>query len=146
MLIGQRTIQDTVNIDSYVLKLDTTGNVIREKTFGGPRIERTFYGAETNQGDYLVSGLVLPYDNTKADILLLKIGKEGELVWSKTYGEKEVQDISHSFARNSDGKVFTMTGYIESAQPGFHDALFMQLDEDGKLLVTKRHHTERICG
>ncbi len=141
LLIGERIIQDTVDRDSYLLKLDTSGNIIWEKTFGGPRNERTYYGAETNQGDYLITGSILPYNNGKADILLLKISREGDLIWSQTYGEKEVHDISHSFSRNKDGKAFTITGYIGSAQPGFHDALFMQVDADGKLLVAKRHTT-----
>ena len=141
LLIGERIIQDTVDRDSYLLKLDTTGNIIWEKTFGGPRNERTYYGAETKQGDYLITGSILPYANGKADILLLKISKEGKLVWSKTYGEKEVHDVSHSFSRNRDEKTFTITGYIGSVQPGFHDALFMQIDENGKLLITKRYST-----
>lgn len=141
LLIGQRTLVDNVNIDSYIIKIDTAGNIIWEKVFGGPRMERMFYGAETRQGDYLLSGVISPYENDKADILLLKITKAGELVWSKSYGEKEIHDISHSFNRNSDGRTFTLTGYTESSKAGFHDALFMQMDEEGNVLTTRRHHT-----
>ncbi len=141
LLIGERILQDSVNRDSYILKLDTAGQVIWEKTFGGPRIERTYYGAETTEGDYLISGSIMPYDNGKADLLFLKINKLGELIWSKTQGEKEVHEISHSFLRNSDGKTFTVNGYIGTTNPGFHNAFFLQMDGEGKVLRSKQHHT-----
>ena len=140
LLIGQRN-HDSTNIDSYVLKIDTAGNLLWEKTFGGPKNERTYYGAETPDGDFLITGSTLPYHNNKADILLLRISPQGNLIWAKTYGEENVHDIAHSFCQNKNRKNYTLTGYIESAQPGVHDGLFMQLDESGNLLTQKRHHT-----
>ena len=140
LLIGQRNI-DTTNIDSYIFKIDTAGNLLWEKTFGGPMMERTYYGAETVNGDYLVTGSILPYKNNKADILLTRISADGELRWTKTYGKENVHDIAHSFCINRDKTKFTLTGYVESSIPGFHDGLFIQLDEHGNVLAQKRHHT-----
>jgi hypothetical protein len=140
LLIGQRNI-NADNIDSYIIKIDTAGNLLWEKTYGGPLMERTFYGAETPAGEFLISGSVLPYKNNKADILLIKISKNGDLLWTKTYGEENVHDIIHSFGLNRDRKTFTAIGYIESGKPGFHDALFMQFDGEGKLLRKQTHHS-----
>jgi hypothetical protein len=140
LLIGQRNI-DSTNIDSYVLKIDTAGNLLWEKTYGGPKMERTYYGAETINGDYIITGSILPYSNNKADILVMKISADGQLNWMKTLGEENVHDIAHSFCRNRDNKTFTLTGYIESSQRGVHDGLFMQIDGEGKVLSQKRHHT-----
>ena len=140
LLIGQRNI-DSTNIDSYILKIDTSGNLLWEKTFGGAKDERTFYGAEAVDGDILISGLILPYKNNKADLLIMRISSSGDLRWSKTYGEENVHDIAHSFCLNKDKKTFTLTGYIESLHAGFHDGLFMQLDENGNVLTQQRHHT-----
>jgi hypothetical protein len=140
LLIGQRNI-DSTNIDSYILKIDTSGNLLWEKTFGGSFVERTFYGAETARGEYLISGLILPYKNNKADILLMKITKEGDLRWSKTIGDENVHEIVHSFSLNKDKKTFTMIGYTESSQEGVHDGLFMQIDDKGNILTLERYHT-----
>jgi hypothetical protein len=140
LLIGQRN-HDSINIDSYILKIDTSGNLLWEKTFGGPKTERTYYGAETPGGDFLITGSILPYQNSKADILLTKISKNGELIWTKTYGEENIHDIAHSFCLNKDKKNYTLTGYIESSKTGFHDGLFMQFDENGNLLTQKRYST-----
>lgn len=140
VLVGQRNI-DQVNIDSYIFKIDTAGRLLWEKTFGGPGNERTYYGAETLNGDLYIIGSTLPYNHSKADILLLKLTRNGELAWTKTYGEENVHDIAHSFSLNRDKQTFTLTGYIGSSVAGVHDGLFMQLDRDGKVLTSKRHHT-----
>jgi hypothetical protein len=139
LLIGQRNVEPGKNIDSYILKIDIDGNLIWEKCFGGSFMERTFYGAETQGGDFIISGLILPYKNNKADIFLLKLNKNGEQLWTKTYGEEKVHDIVHSLSLNSDKKTYTMTGYSETIREGFHEALFMQIDENGNLLKKQTH-------
>ena len=133
LLIGQRNVGPGYNIDSYVFKIDDKGNLLWEKVFGGNLPERTYYGSETPDGNFLISGSTLPYQTAKADIFLLKINRSGELIWTKTYGAENVHDIVHSFSRDKDGKTYTMTGYAETKE-GFHGVLFMRIDENGKLL------------
>ena len=139
VLIGQRNMKEG-NIDSYVLKIDMNGNLLWEKTFGGPFVERTFYGAEIAGGDLLISGLTLPHGNNKADIYFLRLTKNGELIWNKSYGEKNVHEIVHSFCVNSDKKTYTLTGYSETAKEGFHEGLFLQIDENGNVIRKKAHN------
>jgi hypothetical protein len=134
LLIGQRNVGPANNIDSYILKIDDKGNLLWEKTYGGNFPERTYYGSETPDGDLLISGSILPYQTAKADIFLLKLNRNGELIWTKTFGAEAVHDIVHSFCPNRDGNTYTMTGYSETAKEGFHQGLFMQIDEEGKLL------------
>jgi len=141
LLIGQRNVGPGKNIDSYILKIDGKGNLLWEKCFGGSFPERTYYGGETTNGDFLISGSILPYETSKADIFLLRINKNGELVWEKTIGEEKVHDIIHSFCKNKDNKTYTLTGYSETAKEGFHEGLFMQIDENGNLLKKQTFDT-----
>ena len=141
LLIGQRNVGPGNNIDSYVLKIDDKGNLLWEKCFGGSLPERTYYGGEIPNGDFLISGSVLPYGTAKADIFLLRINKHGEIVWVKTIGEEKIHDIIHSFSRNSDKKTYTLTGYSETAKEGFHEGLFIQIDENGNLLKKQTYDT-----
>jgi len=134
LLIGQRNTGPGNNIDSYVLKINEKGDLLWEKTYGGDLPERTYYGSETPNGDFLISGSMLPYQTAKADILLLKLNKNGEMIWRKTFGEENVHDIAHSFCRNKDQETYTLTGYTGTAKEGFHEGLFMQIDEHGNLL------------
>ena len=141
LLIGQRNVGPGKNIDSYILKIDDKGNMLWEKCFGGSLPERTYYGGEIPNGDFLISGSILPYETAKADIFLLRISKHGELVWTKTIGEEKVHDIVHSFCRNRDKKTYTLTGYSETSKEGFHEGLFMQIDEHGNLLKKQTYDT-----
>ena len=141
LLIGQRNVGPGNNIDSYVLKIDDKGKLLWEKCYGGNLPERTYYGGETPDGDILISGSMLPYASAKADIFLLKISASGEQRWIKTIGEEKVHDIVHSFCRNSDKKTYTLTGYSETAKEGFHEGLFMQIDENGNLLKKQTYDT-----
>jgi phage-related tail fiber protein len=141
LLIGQRNAGPGNNIDSYVIKIDDKGNLLWEKTYGGVFPERTYYGGELPNGDFLISGSVLPYQTAKADIYLLRIDKNGNLVWSKTLGEENVHDIAHSFSKNKDGKTYTLTGYSGTVKEGAHEGLFIQIDEHGNLLKRQTHDT-----
>ena len=141
LLIGQRNVGPGNNIDSYVLKIDDKGNLLWEKCFGSSLPERTYYGGEIPSGDFLISGSILPYPSAKADIFLLRINKNGELVWTKTIGEEKVHDIIHSFCQNSDKKTYTLTGYSETVKEGFHEGLFIQIDENGNMLKKQTYDT-----
>jgi hypothetical protein len=141
LLIGQRTMQDGKDIKSYILKLDTAGTVIWEYVSNDKFIQRSFYGAETPEGDYLLSGLVLPYANNKADIWVQKLDKNGKAIFSRTYGNRDSHDIAHSMCLNKDGKTYTLTGYTESSTQGLHNALFMQIDGNGNPLTIKEYST-----
>ncbi len=141
LLIGQRNVEGLKNIDSYLLKIAPDGTLLWEKTFGSEKIERTFYAAEDGEGNYFISGLILPYANEKADVLIFKTDKDGNLLWQKTWGNENIHEIVHSFSRNNNGKGFTLTGYTESGKPGIHDGLYMQMDENGAISGVKKYHT-----
>ncbi|MBS4065148.1 MAG: hypothetical protein KGZ74_11345 [Chitinophagaceae bacterium] len=141
LLIGQRTMQDGKDIKSYIIKLDTAFNPSWEYMSNDKFVQRSFYGVETPEGDYLISGLVLPYANNKADIWVQKIDRNGKHIFSRTYGNMNSHDIVHSMSMNSDGKTYTLTGYTESSTPEIHNALFMQIDVNGNLLTIKQHST-----
>jgi hypothetical protein len=141
LLIGQRNVGPDKNIDSYILKIDEKGNKLWEKTYGGKFPERTYYGGEMPNGDLLISGSLLPYETAKADIFLFKINRDGEMLWSKTIGEEKVHDIAHSFSKNKDNKTYTLTGYSETAKEGFHEGLFLQIDENGNVLKKQTYDT-----
>ena len=141
LLIGQRNVGPGNNIDSYVMKIDDKGNLLWEKTYGGSFPERTYYGGETPNGDFLISGSVLPYQTAKADIFLLKINKHGEMIWTKALGEENVHDIAHSFSKNKEGNTYTLTGYSSTSKEGLHEGLFIQIDEHGNQLKHQTHDT-----
>jgi len=75
--------------DAWVIKSDSQGNEIWNKTYGSQ--EKWDYAEsvlETEDG-YLISGLTASYGSKEWDIWLLKIDKEGNEIWNKSFGGRD---------------------------------------------------------
>lgn len=75
------TCNDTVNFstDIYVVKTDTSGNVIWDNTFGGPKNELSYKIKETIQGVTIV-GSTESYGNGESDVYLIELDKDGNIL------------------------------------------------------------------
>ncbi|NPD47626.1 MULTISPECIES: T9SS type A sorting domain-containing protein [unclassified Lentimicrobium] len=80
--------------DHWLVKLNTDGEIIWEKTFGGSNIERLANIQLTPEGDILVLSRTsssdgdLNYENPDGSsyIWFYKVSSEGELLWSDVFG------------------------------------------------------------
>ena len=78
--------------DFWILKIAGDGALIWQKNFGGSEIEEPRGICKTNDGNFLIVGDTRSSDqdvsknNGAADIWLIKISPEGELLWEKTVG------------------------------------------------------------
>ena len=137
LISGQRNASST-NIDNYLLKIDPDGNLIWEKSYGDSLSQRNFYSSGTKNGDYIVAGVHLPAGTSNTDIVLSRIDKDGNFKWTKNFGQLKDHDIVHSLTRNRNGS-YALIGYRSADRAGFHDALLLQVDENGKLLMEKTY-------
>ena len=94
--------------DFYLLKLNASGNIVWQKTYGGPNIEEAYSIQQTSDGGYIVAGQTTSYGAGSYDIWLLKLNSTGNVTWQKTYGGGG-EDHAESIQQTSDG------GYIVSA-------------------------------
>jgi hypothetical protein len=72
--------------DIYVVKVDGSGNLVWERTYGDPTIDITDYGsavAVVPGGGYVVGGETVSVDPEGG--CLLRIDESGEIIWWKTY-------------------------------------------------------------
>ena len=74
------------NSDVWLLKLDGSGNVIWQKTYGGTGRDYTFDAQQTEDGGYLVTGMTNSFSAGDLDVWLLKLDGTGNVTWEKTYG------------------------------------------------------------
>ncbi len=105
--------------DFYCLKIDQDGNVLFEKTFGGPKHDSAAFVAETKDGGYLFAGHTYSYGVGNSDGWLVKLDNKGRKVWDKTYGGLQFDSII-SLARMSDGG-FVFVGDTYSSGNGGSD-------------------------
>ncbi len=73
--------------DVLLLKTDSLGNLQWAKAYGGANTEFGYDVKQTYDGGYIASGITYSFGNTNGDAYLVKTDSNGNLLWSKTYGD-----------------------------------------------------------
>ncbi len=117
--------------DIWVLKLDESGNVQWQKTYGGSGWDSASSIQQTSDGGFIVAGW------TNRDIWVLKLDGNGNIQWQKTYGGS-YGDYANSIQQTSDGG-FILAGYTYSFGAGGSDIWVLKLDESGNVQWQKTY-------
>lgn len=80
--------------DYWVVKLDSAGNLLWQKSYGGTNIDATGFIQPTKDSGYVISGYTYSnnvnvsgnHSTTTADLWSLKIDSVGNIVWQKCLG------------------------------------------------------------
>lgn len=97
--------------DFWIIKLDTSGELVWERNYGGSSEETILSVGLTNDGGYIVGGRAESNDGDvgenygDTDAWVIKLNEMGELEWGKNYGGSDV-DVFNSVHQSTDG------GYI----------------------------------
>ncbi|MCX6183863.1 MAG: T9SS type A sorting domain-containing protein [Flavobacterium sp.] len=97
--------------DFWVVKLDSQGGVLWQKTLGGSGEDIARSIQQTNDGGYIVAGYTystngdITGNNGQSDYWVVKLNSQGDLLWQKTLGGSN-QDDARSIQQTADG------GYI----------------------------------
>ncbi|WP_299668510.1 hypothetical protein [uncultured Polaribacter sp.] len=132
--------------DFWLTKISSRGNLIWEKSFGGSQIDEARAITTTNDGNFIVVGDTRSSDknvainNGAADVWILKISTEGNLLWEKTFGGTNF-DAARAVSKTQDNG-FIIAGSSRSLDNGFenkgqNDALILKIDANGNLLWQK---------
>lgn len=133
------------NDDVYLLKLDSNGDTLWTKTFGDNSRDWAVDICITADDQYLVVGRKDHYIDISSNgeaygkIWILKFDVNGEIIWSKAYGD-DFNNYAKKVVKTKDG------GYIVSGVKGnqkinyMGDAWVLKLDELGDTVWTKTLH------
>lgn len=116
----------------WIIKLSTTGEKIWHRTYGGTGGDFGQHIERTEDG-FVMSGVYGSKTGNSYDYWLLKVDKQGYLVWEKTYGDAS-DDRAIRFCKTSDGG-FALTGY--STVSGSLDVWLVKVDHAGEYLWSK---------
>ncbi|RLF41521.1 MAG: hypothetical protein DRN18_03700 [Thermoplasmata archaeon] len=111
-------------LNGWIIKTDEDGNEIWNRTFGEksrPIMLKCIHQVEG--GGYIVAGEILYRENDTLFALLIKLDKDGNEEWRKTYG---CDTTAYCVQQTSDG------GYIIAGDNWTHD-LIIKTDENGNV-------------
>jgi len=139
--------------DVWLVKTDGEGNMMWNRTYGGPNSDYGESVQQTSDGCYIVAGYTgwleeLPYDKSDPfyiipanrphefhfDAYLIKTDGDGNLLWNRTYSSEGV-DYGRSVKQTSDGG-YVITGYTRAFAISGGDSddcavWLFKTDEDG---------------
>lgn len=134
--------------DIWVVKLNASGNIQWQKTYGGNDGESGNSVTQTIDGGYIIAGTAISSSNGDVgvnhggnDVWIVKIDDMGTLEWQKTIGGSYF-DRAYSIIQNTDG-TYMIAGETESndgdvsGNHGWLDAWVAKLSATGDVLWQK---------
>lgn len=133
--------------DFWVVKISAIGVKEWTKSYGGSEIDVAYSISASADGNYFIAGDTRSIDqdvsqsNGNADMWLIKIGPNGNLLWEKNFGGDQF-DSAKAIVPISDGN-FLITGSSRSSNldvtvnQGENDAWFLVVNGNGEMLFEK---------
>ena len=122
--------------DLYAFKIDSLGEYVWSRTFGGPNIDYGTDVVELDDGSFLLTG----YSNSFSvgyDIFLVKIQSNGTHQWTKTIGGSDWDFCYAAYETKNSTPGIILAGETYSYGNGKSDAYLVKVDTNGDTLWTK---------
>lgn len=139
--VGLTTSYNTQNIDLYIVKIDSTGTLLWEKTFGGNKLDIANTVCEDDEGNLIICGYTESKGLGQDDIYIIKIDKNGNLIWEKTFGSS-TSEMGYEVIFTSDKNLIIVGNsgkFVENW--GDRNIYVIKLDLDGNKLWEKTYST-----
>ncbi|MFN5318448.1 MAG: PKD domain-containing protein [Bacteroidia bacterium] len=124
-------------LDAYLIRLNSSGDVLWTKTYGGGGSDFAYTVEETSDAGFILGATTNSFGAGGWDGYLLKTNSTGALQWSKTLGLSG-EDRVQSARQCADGG-YILCGRSNSFGFGNLDATIYKTDVAGNLLWTKAY-------
>ena len=112
--------------DMYLVRVDSQGSKLWEKTYGGSDEDSIRSLVLTPDGGALLGGFTEPNSADDGDMYLVRVDSQGTKLWEKTYGGSDEDDII-SLVLTPDGGAL-LGGSTESKGEGEADMYLVRVD------------------
>jgi len=116
--------------DMWLLRTDSLGNLLWQKTFGGQEDDVGMSVLESRDGGYIAAGRTGSFGKGGDDMWLVKTDSAGNEIWNATYGGKE-DDAAFQVVETEDG--YALVGRTASGSEDRRAAL-IKVNQEGRKL------------
>jgi hypothetical protein len=93
--------------DAGLFKLTSTGNIVWQKTYGGPRDDYAVSAEQTTDGGFVFAATTLSFGNGNSDVWILKLNQDGSI--SKTCENAGIVQDSSATVTDTNASATTTT-------------------------------------
>lgn len=122
---------EAANYDTWLMKVDVSGDLEWEQFFGGTGDDRAIFGEQTADGGYILTGYTKSFDAIGWDVFLVRADESGNVVWYQTFGGVS-EDTGYTVRQTSD-EGFILTGETYSIGEGGGDMYIIKVNQAGEL-------------
>lgn len=137
IVAGSTSSYGNGNTDVYLVKVDSMGNPIWVKFYGGFGNEVGKSVIQLNDSGYVIAGFTNSYGAGGYDAYVIRTDKSGTLIWQRTFGGLD-WDFANDLVLGSDGNIFVV-GNTHSFGNGKRDGFLIKYDLAGNLLLQKTY-------
>lgn len=120
----------------YVVKSDTQGSLIWEKNYGGTDWDISHDIIALADSSFVIAGCTYSYGNGNSDAYILKINKDGDTLWTRTYGSTGDEE-AFSITQTNDGGL-AIAGVINNSNSK-KDIQVIKTDNKGLIIWSKTY-------
>ena len=132
--------------DIYLIKVNKYGEEIWTKIFGGVENDLSYYANQTLDGGYAIIGITGSYGKGENDLWFIKLDKNGNKLFDKTYG-LDLDDFGYHFTENSNGEFLIVGGSTSMQKRTYKDKVYndkklkswiLKINTNGELIWDKK--------
>lgn len=125
--------------DVYLVRIDSAGEIIWEKTYGGAASDCGYSLLQLADGGFLIAGNTEPFGGGNPDVYLLKTDSDGSMVWQKTYGGAGSEYGWSLLEASGGGYIIAGEKEVSSDAGGWLAAYLARVDGEGNLIWEKTY-------